>query len=132
MMHDDSEATAREEASFCNEARIEHCWDGERRCSERFQATLGLRSPAWDVYLLYGAGQIRIGEELPEPSFWMCQLPHQAGVSEELLLAPGTFARKLAALLGREQPVSQSDLGLRLHAKGLGAVKRSRSGSDTE
>jgi hypothetical protein len=131
MLHDDSEAAAREEASFCHEERIEQGWDGERCCSERFQATLGLRTPAWDVYLLYGPGQIRMGEELPEPTFWMCQLPHQAGVSEELWLAPGTFARKLAVLLGREPAGWPSDLSLRLHAKGLEAVKRSRTGSDT-
>ena len=52
----DSQRAAEAEASDFTDGRISHFWDADRNLAGSFASTLGLRGPAWDVYLLFDAG----------------------------------------------------------------------------
>ncbi len=81
---------------------------------------------AWDTYLLYGSGISWTEEEPPKPTFWMHQLPTQAGAAGNLVLQPGRFSEELLNLLGRKE-IDVQDLAFRLHTKGLMKVKEERA-----
>ncbi|MFQ5933669.1 MAG: hypothetical protein ACE5KI_03395 [Dehalococcoidia bacterium] len=127
MMVDDNTEAARVESENLDDQRIFQTWDPERRLGDLYARTLKLRATAWDVYLLYARGVKWTGDEPPEPTFWMYQLPTDAGVDGKLLLEPGRFARELLSLLGNETKGDRPDLALELHAKGLFNVKRERN-----
>ena len=123
----DSLQAAEAEACDFTDSRISHLWDTNRSLSEAFATSLGLQSPAWDVYLLFDSGAEWIGDDAPRPAYWMAQLPERVGAERERLLQPARLAEELQLRLDRERTEPQADLGLRLHATGLAAVRENRS-----
>lgn len=65
-----------------------------------WQPSLGLREPAWDVYLLFSTG-IRWDTELPpSPAFWMHQLSDPVAAEDYVLYRdPSRLGRELATHL---------------------------------
>jgi hypothetical protein len=127
MLPKDSLQAAEAEACDFTDGRISHLWDANRSLTEAFARTLGLQSPAWDVYLLFDAGAKWIGDDAPQPAYWMAQLPERVAAERERLLQPARLAEELQLRLDRERTEPQADLGLRLHAAGLAAVRENRS-----
>ena len=127
ILPNDSRQTAEAEASDFTDSRISHYWDADRNLAGAFASTLGLQGPAWDVYLLFDAGLEWIGDDPPEPAYWMAQLPERVGAEPDRLLQPARFAEKLRVRLGPQPMEPKADLGLRLHAAGLAAVHANRS-----
>ncbi len=132
MMEGDKGEAARREAEAFQDQRVFHAWDPDRRLGELYARTLKLRATAWDVYLLYAPGVRWAGDEPPEPTFWMYQLPTDAGVDGKSLFNPGTFSRELRRLLGNGAEEIRADLALELHAKGLFNVQREKGISSLE
>ena len=65
-----------------------------------WQRALGLREPAWDVYLLYPAGIPWDPEVPPSPAFWMHQLSDPVASEDRFLCRdPSRLGRELATLL---------------------------------
>lgn len=120
MLGGDDEAAANTSASLLSEDRVVHGWDPERRVATLFGECLGLQCPAWDVYLLYGPDVAWEGDVPPDPTFGMLQLPEQVGADPSQILNPGRIGEELRNLLDEER---RPDLGLRLHAKALAAVR---------
>ena len=85
MLPSDDAAAAAVQADVWPGNRVQHWWDGAWEMSRLFQRSLGLREPAWDVYLLYRPGIRWEGEAPPAPSFWMHQAS-DAGADPDLLL----------------------------------------------
>lgn len=127
ILPEDSQQAAEAEASDFTDTRISHFWDADRNLAGAFASTLGLQCPAWDVYLLFDAGSEWIGDDAPQPSFWMAQLPERVGAEPERLLQPAQFAEELRVRLGSQRIEPKADLALRLHATGLAAVHANRS-----
>jgi hypothetical protein len=123
----DSQQAAEAEACDFTDSRISHLWDVNRRLAGAFAGTLGLQTPAWDVYLLFDAGAEWIGNDPPQPAYWMAQLPEQAGAEGERLLQPARVAEELRMRLNQQETEPKADLALRLHAAGLAAVHANRS-----
>ena len=99
MLEDDDAEAARRQSELFREGRVSKGWDAERRIGDLFAQTLGLRSTAWDVYLLYPPG-VRWHEAAPpQPAFWMHQLPEAMGADSKLLLDAGRLAGELRLLL---------------------------------
>jgi hypothetical protein len=122
LQADDAEA-ARVAAEAFPRDRVEHAWDPDRRAGELFARMLGLRRVAWDVYLLYAPGITWEGEEPPEPTSWMHQLPAAVDADPMGLLNTAKLPEQLVPLPGDGAPPLAPDLGLRLHLKGLDAVR---------
>ena len=127
ILPNDSQQAAEAEACDFTDGRISHLWDANRRLAEAFARTLGLHSPAWDVYLLFDAGPEWIGDDAPQPAYWMAQLPERVGAEPERLLQPARFAEELWVRLDRPRAKPKADLSLRLHAAGLATVQENRS-----
>lgn len=92
--------------------------------------TLNLNAVAWDVYFLYAPGVVWEGNEPPQPTFWMHELPADAGVNRDLVLYPSKLSQEIFNLLGsgvEPEHTSRADLGLQLHAKGLANLLKARS-----
>lgn len=84
-------------ARLIPDERVRHFWDGDQVVGRRFAPHLGLGSPAWDVWMLFGRGASWTDPEgAPEPGWW----EHQLGaLPDSLHLDPERFARKAAELL---------------------------------
>ena len=123
MMEGDDAEAARQQAEAFQDQRVVHAWDPDRCLSHLYAESLKLRGPAWDVYFLYAPGVVWSGNETPEPTFWMHQLPSEIGADGRLLLDPGRFAQETLHLLGNGTESKISDLALRLHAKALVLLK---------
>ena len=100
MLPTDSEQAAGAQAGSFVDARVAQQWDGERASGTLLAKTLGLKSSAWDVYLLYGPGVRWTGDNPPAPTFWMHQLRAETGADQRVCLNPGVFVGKVASLLG--------------------------------
>lgn len=97
---DATAAAAAMQGGSWSEDRVQHWWDGARQMSGLFQRSLGLREPAWDVYLLYRPGIRWEGEVPPTPSFWMHQLSDPVADPDHLLYRdPLRLAHKLDRLV---------------------------------
>ena len=98
MMQNDSVEQARAEAASFVGLQVVHVWDPERQLGHLFTKTLRLRSTVWDFYSLYASGVRWEGNEPPQPTFWMHQLPTESGADRNLVLYPTTFSRELLGL----------------------------------
>lgn len=127
MMPGDNAQFARVKAETFKEHPVFHAWDPERRLGELYARALNLRALAWDVYLLYAPGVRWDGNEPPQPTFWMHQLPADTGADWKILLNPTMLSQELLKLLGSNAQPSRVDLGFLLHAKGLMNLVRERA-----
>ncbi len=130
MMRNDSVERARTEAAIFEGLQVVHAWDPERQLGHLFTKTLRLRSTVWDFYFLYATGVRWEGNEPPQPTFWMHQLPSASGADRDLVLYPTRFSQELLALLGdgvEPNRTSRDDLGLDLHWDGLLNLTRERA-----
>ena len=130
MMPDDSPEEADLEAASFTDLPVTHRWDGERKLGSMFSETLGLKSIAWDVYLLYGPGARWTSDVPPAPEFWMHQLPADSGAARNLVLYPTKLFEELTLLMDEgvePRSTGREDLGLQLHGNGLMALARDRS-----
>ena len=130
MMPGDSPEEADKEAASFTGLPVTHGWDGDRRLGNMFSEALGLKSVAWDVYLLYGPGTRWNSEVPPTPDFWMHQLPADSGAARNLVLYPTILSEELMKLMDKgvePSPASREDLGLQLHGNGLMTLARDRS-----
>lgn len=132
IMNGDTAESAQAESEIIPDDRVEHSWDPERQVGELFARALKLKGVAWDVYLLYAPGVAWSTDEPPAPTFWMHQLPPVTGADGKLLLNPGRFSHELLNLLGKGDAHMAWDMAFKLHAKGLGDVKRERAQSSLE
>ena len=99
MLEGDDAEAARRQSELVQESRVSKGWDAQRRIGDLFAQTLGLRSTAWDVYLLYPPGVRWDDAEPPEPAFWMHQLPETVGADSKLFLDADRLAGELRRLL---------------------------------
>ena len=127
MMPGDNAQFASVEADTFKEYPVVHMWDPECRLGKLYARTLNLRALAWDVYLLYARGVTWDGDEPPQPTFWMHQLPGGIGADWKILLNPTRFSQELLKLLGSGVQPSSVDLGFQLHGKGLMNLLRERA-----
>ena len=130
MMPGDDGQFADQEASTFGDFPVIHSWDPERELGNLYAKTLNLTAVAWDVYFLYAPGVTWEGNEPPQPTFWMHQLPAETGASRDLVLYPTRLSQEILNLLGSGvEPghTSRADLGLQLHAKGLSNLLKERS-----
>jgi hypothetical protein len=100
MLEGDNLSAAEQQADVWRDERVHQWWDRDKEMSRLWKQSLGLREPAWDVYLLYPAG-IRWDTEVPpSPDFWMHQLSGPIATEDRLLSRdPSRLGRELAALL---------------------------------
>lgn len=83
-------------AKLMDNERASHYWDPENRVGSAFQRHIAnLRSPAWDVWMLFAPGVVWPDEIPPAPTWWEHQL---GGLDPELRLDPDRFARKAVEL----------------------------------
>lgn len=100
MLEGDDDAAAAEQAGSWPEERVCQWWDGAKELSRLFERSLGLHSPAWDVYLLYPPGVHWEGDVPPTPTFWMHQLSDPAATPNLLLSRdPSRLSRELDLLV---------------------------------
>ncbi len=99
MLEGDDAEAARRQSELVQESRVTKGWDAQRRIGDLFAQTLGLRSTAWDVYLLYPPGVRWDDSEPPQPAFWMHQLPEVLGADSNLFLDAYRLAGELRRLL---------------------------------
>lgn len=90
--------------TLMTDPRARHYWDSTLSVGRSVSPHLGLDSPAWDVWLLYGRDAIWGGDTLPEPEWWEHQL---RGLPDSLRLDPDRFGRKARELL-EQAPVGSS------------------------
>lgn len=66
--------------------RAKHFWTGDDTLASQFAGTLGLKGPAWDVYLVFDSHvRWKGGEPPPKPVWWMHQLsPNQKPTAPRL------------------------------------------------
>ncbi len=132
IMDGDNAESANVASASLLDDRIEHIWDPERQFGDLFAKTLKLKGVAWDVYLLYEQGITWTADEPPAPTFWMHQLPTTTGADGKHMLNPGRFSYELLNLLGSINAHMPWDMAFKLHARGLGEVKREREQSTLE
>ena len=128
-MEDDNEESAQAQIEKFSDDRIDHSWDKNRLLSQAFLPILNLKGQAWDVYLLYAPG-VTWTDEPPRPTFWMHQLPVEAGADGKFLLNPGRFFFELKCLLGKKDANSAWESAFMLHFKGLDFVKADKQSFD--
>ena len=75
MMPKDDFEFAKAEADDMGDHMMTHMWDPERELGNLYANTLNLGGTGWDLYLLYSPGIRWEGNEPPQPTFWMHQLP---------------------------------------------------------
>ncbi len=130
MMPNDSIEKADAEAAPFEGLRVFHVWDPERDLGDLYSKVLRLLSTVWDFYFLYAPGVRWEGDESPQPTFWMHQLPAESGADRDLVLYPTRFSQELLGLLGdgvEPGHTSRADLGLQLHWEGLVNLTRERA-----
>ena len=129
MMPNDNGERARDEATTFEGLHVVHAWDPMHHLGDLYAKTLSLDSTAWDVYFLYTPGVQWKGNEPPQPTIWMHQLPAASGADRTLVLYPTRLSQELLKLLGdgvEPGHVSRADLGLQLHERGLANLVRER------
>ncbi len=119
MMPKDDFDFARGEADDMGDGIMAHAWDPERELGGLYSRTLNLQGTAWDIYLLYVPGIRWEGNEPPQPSFWMHQLPADQGAPQELLLNSSRIHVELKALMEGRAATNPDSAGLGLHVRGL-------------
>jgi hypothetical protein len=119
MMKDDDIEEAHRVSETFRDLRVSHAWDPDRIAGDLVARALDLTSTAWDIYLLYGRGIRWDREDLPQPSFWMAQLPSQSGIALEHFLDPGRFPREAHRLMEKDETRSELDQKLHFHARGI-------------
>lgn len=119
MMKDDNIEAARTKSAKFQDARVSHFWDADFHFGDLAAKKLQLQKTAWDTYLLYDQGIRWEDEFLPEPSFWMAQLPSDWGMDNNHFLDPGRMAEKVHKLMGTKDTRKWLDLKLQFHACGL-------------
>ena len=119
MMPKDDFDFARGEADDIGDDMMAHMWDPERELGNVYAKTLTLQGTAWDIYLLYAPGIRWDGDEPPQPSFWMHQLPVDQGAPEERLLNASKIYIELRALMEGRAATNLDGAGLGLHFRGL-------------
>ena len=97
MFPSDSKEWAQTRSEEFSNKRLSYYWDSERITGKEWQKVLGMKSVAWDVYLLYGA-ESQWDKELAAPDFWMHQL---GAVTNAPRLDEGAFEAKAKALLSQ-------------------------------
>ena len=130
MMPNDSIERADSEAAAFKGQPVVHVWDPERQLGKLYSRILNLSATAWDFYFLYAPGVRWEGNEPPQPTFWMHQLPVESGADRNLVLYPTRFSDELLKLLGDGGGLNhtrRANLGLELHWKGLTNLTRERS-----
>jgi hypothetical protein len=91
ILRTDDERSSRKATTCIPDKRTRHFWVGSQDVGKLFQPAIGLTSePAWDVYLVYPAGQQWKDNAPPTPEFLM----HQLG--ERLPEAPALDGEALA------------------------------------
>ena len=75
--------------------RVKHYWDGQMLVGMAYQPLLGLRQPAWDVWMLFDRHAVWRSDAPPAPGWWEHQL-HDAPLERHL--DPVRFAARAAAL----------------------------------
>ncbi len=128
-MPNDSAESARDEATSFEGLQVIHAWDPKHHLGGLYARTLSLDFTAWDVYFLYAPGVQWEGNEPPQPTFWMHQLPAASGADQALVLYPTRLSQELFKLIedGVEPShVSRADLGLQLHTRALANLVRER------
>lgn len=131
-MDGDNEESAQAGSTGFPDDLVQHVWDPQRSLGELFAKTLSLKGIAWDVYLLYKAGVTWDTDLPPEPTFWMHQLPVDAGADGKAFLNPARFSQELLKLLGKGDGQLAWDLAFLLHLKGLSALKNDKVQSSVE
>jgi hypothetical protein len=100
MLEGDNLSAAQRQADVWRDERVHQWWDRDKDMSGLWQRSLGLRDPAWDVYLLFPAGIRWDAEVPPSPDFWMHQLSDPVTTEDRLLSHdPSRLGRELATLL---------------------------------
>jgi hypothetical protein len=92
------EAAVAAATTTVSDPRATHYWDEGGRLMQDFSSVLGLRGPAWDVYLLYGPEARWDDARPPAPAFFMHQLE---SADPRLELDASVFDAKLGELLSR-------------------------------
>jgi len=90
IMESDTALAARQAESLLRDGRVRQFWDGSGGLGRALGDALAIPGDAvaWDVYLLYGAGQ-RWQAPAPKPIFWMHQLDALRGASPPWLDGAG-------------------------------------------
>ncbi len=100
----DTPESAAEESGTFTDARVADRWDGTRVLGKAFAATLGLRAPAWDTYVIYAPGiEWAEGEDPSAPTLWQHQLWEPWGAPPENYLSPSRLWWSLIGLVGWER-----------------------------
>ena len=86
-----------EASRLAGDPRVSQYWDGANTLGEEYASVLGLREPAWDVYLLFTPHQKWDAGLPPKPVFWMHQL---GGVTHAPRLDGRLFARRADSIVG--------------------------------
>ena len=79
-------------------------------------------------YLLYAPGIRWEGSKLPEPSFWMAQLPSGWGVEPSRFLDPGQFAEEVYRMLGKKDARDPTDRWIQFHSRSVLEVRKKGEG----
>ena len=79
-------------AKLMRDERAAHYWDPDKRAGKAFRKHIAnMRSPAWDVWMLFAPEVTWERRTPPEPTWWEHQL---GGLDRSLKLDPDRFARK--------------------------------------
>ena len=119
MMKEDNIDAAKNKSVNFQDGRVSHIWDSERIFGDLVAKSLQLKKTAWDTYLLYDQGIRWEGDNIPQPSFWMAQLPSEWGIDKNRFLSPGKLAEQVHKLTGKRDERNLSDLKLHFHTRGL-------------
>ena len=122
MMKSDNLDSAMDKARSFDGLDVIHYWDGGRELGDMLAKMLHLNSTAWDVYLFFSKGIKWDGSAVPEPSFWMHQLPEKLGADRSLTLNTIQLVEKLCGLLDRKCDHDYADLGFYLHTSALSGL----------
>ena len=85
-----------EAMTLVSDPRAHQYWDGTEQLGHAYEQILPTPGPAWDVYLLFPAGERWEKSRPPDPAFWMHQL---AGITAAPRLDPDILRDRTAALL---------------------------------
>ena len=83
-------------ANLIPDSRASNYWDGSELVGKAYQPLLSLKSPAWDVWMVYDRNAMWRGDTPPKPAWWEHQL--NAG-PPELHLDAARWASHAEALL---------------------------------
>lgn len=99
MLGGDGQTAAVAQAEEFKDSRVAQLWDADGLIGKLLAGTLGLRSTAWDVYLVYPAGVTWDSETPPYPGFWMHQLPAEIRADQSLRLDPEALSKEVRKMV---------------------------------